>query len=94
MGGKPQILALRLRDGGEDIARLAGSGYEIDGTMAQGFEIFVPVGETRGDHDGNLAFWSLRDGEKVAVGPVREAALAENEADILLCEQIVTLGQA
>jgi len=62
--------------------------------VTESFEVFVPVGQTRGHYDRNSAGWSLRDGDKVAVGSVGEAALAEDEADVLLGEEIVAFVEA
>jgi len=62
--------------------------------VAESFEVFVPVGQARGHHDGNSAGRSLRDGDKVAVSSVGEAALAEDDADILLGEEVVALVEA
>lgn len=62
--------------------------------MTESFEVFVPVGQARGHDDGNSAGRGLRDGDKIAVGSVGEAALAEDEADILSGEEIVALVEA
>jgi hypothetical protein len=92
--GKFPIFPLGLRDRRKNIARLARRRDKVDSSVAQSFEVFVPICQTRGHDDGNSAGRSLRETEKVAVSAIRQAALAKNEAHILLCEKIMTLVQA
>jgi hypothetical protein len=87
------IFALRLRDGGGNVVGFAGRGDQIDSSVSKGFEIFVPVREARGDDDGHSAIKRVGDGEQITVGAVGEAALAENQADILFREQIAALAE-
>src|ERR1700720_2696541 len=83
VGGRFLLFTLGLRDGGENVARLAGRRDKVNSAVAQSLKIFVPISQTRGHNDGNLARPSLREREKVMVSPVSQAALAENKAYIL-----------
>ena len=94
MGGKFQIFALCLCDRGGNIPGFAGRGDKVNGTVPQGFQVFVPVGEARGHDNGHLACGSPGNRENIAVGTVGEVALAKNKPDILFREEIVALVEA
>ncbi len=93
LGWKCEVFALRLRYGGGNVVGFAWRRDQINGSEAKGFEIFVPVREARGDDDRDSAIGRVGDGEQITVGAVREAALAENQADILSREKIAALAE-
>jgi len=66
-----------------DVALFARRCDQVDCAVAKRFEILIPIGETRGHDNGNVAGFRLRRRQKIEVRAIREMPFAENHANTL-----------
>src|SRR4029077_16376052 len=76
-----------------NFALAEGNANVVEGTDAQGLQVFIPVAEGRHDDDGYLREFALDVGDQVAVAAVAQAVVAEDRADGSLGENRVTFRE-
>src|SRR5580698_5635931 len=82
-----------LGERGGYVALFAGRRNQVDRAVTQGFEIFVPIGETRRHDDRNVASFCLDRREKIEVGAIGEMALTKNHANGLALQQSAAFAE-